>query len=73
MEILTNATKNYLKKLSSVLFSSNSSWNFHSKMAAAPPSGCYQKSIRVPPLVLGSCEGLANGGKEHSFVTAREI
>jgi len=37
MEILTNARKNYLKKLLSVLLSSNSSWNSHPKMAAALP------------------------------------
>jgi len=41
--------KKYLKKLLSVLLSSNSSRNFHPKMAAgrdtdAPPSGCYQKA-----------------------------
>jgi len=56
MEILTNARKNYLKKLLSVLLSSNSSWNFHPKMAAAVPKrhlvAVTQKSIRVSPLVL---------------------
>jgi len=35
MKILTNARKNYLKKLLSVLLSSNSRWNIHPKMAAA--------------------------------------
>jgi len=63
MEILTNERRNYLKKLLSVLLSSNSRWNIHpqngGRAAEAPPSGCYQKTLEFRPLVLTGKRGAA--------------